>query len=56
MVSVADTDENDSPLAALATLVRSPSLTKEGLEELVPVPSRLSSAKREIIQRYNHGG
>ena len=41
MVSVADTDEKDSPLAALAILVRSPSRTKEGLDE-VP-PSRLSS-------------
>jgi len=45
MVSVADTDEKDSPLAALAILVRSPSRTKEGLDE-VP-PSRLSSASMD---------
>ncbi len=32
-VSATETDENDSPLAALATLVRSPSRTKEGLDE-----------------------
>lgn len=42
IVSDADTEEKDSPLATLlAMLVRSPSLTKEGLDAY---GSRLSSA------------
>jgi len=44
LVSATDTDDNDSPLAALATLVRSPSRTKEGLDD---VDSFLSSASIE---------
>ena len=51
-VSAADTDEKDSPLAALATLVRNPSRTKEGLDE----DSFLSSGTKKVQNTTLEGG
>jgi len=54
-VSAADTDEKDSPLAALATLVRNPSRTKEGLDDDSFLSSKTKSQNNGVRGRILTG-